>query len=82
MKITKQILKQMIKEELEATQSVELAEDEVKPSNLTREINRDLNNALYNYMVAFKKDGNGPESILAQVNSIVKRIAGMVEKAQ
>ena len=81
MKITKQTLQQMIKEELEARQSVELADDEVKRSKLTREINRDLNNALYNYMVAFKKDGNGPEQILAQVNSIVKRIAGMVEKA-
>jgi len=88
MKITKETLKQIIKEEFEAMQGAELAEDDdpygqkgVKPSNVTREMNRDLNNALYNFIVGYKKDGYDVFRVVEMVDSMVKRAAEMAEKA-
>ena len=88
MKITKETLKQIIKEEFEAMQGAELAEDDdpygqkgVTPSNVTLEMTRDLNNALYNYIVGYKKDGYDVFRVVEMVNVMVKRAAEMAEKA-
>tara|TARA_R110000787_G_C13173938_1_gene421043 strand:+ start:35 stop:304 length:270 start_codon:yes stop_codon:yes gene_type:complete len=89
MKLTKTRLKQIIKEEMEAMQGTELAEDDdpygqknVEISNVTAEMNRGLNNALYNFILGYKKDGWGVNRVVEMVQDMVKRAAEMAEKAQ
>jgi hypothetical protein len=89
MKITKETLKQIIKEEFEAIQGTDLAEDDDpygqkglgKASNVTAEMTRDLNNALYNFILGYKKDGFDVFRVVEDVQDMVKRAAARAEQA-